>query len=56
MTTKQPLTHLGPGGDDAVGGGAHVLGQLLAPSLRLHLFHCFLLKFALKKDLYLIRK
>ena len=43
-------------GDDTVGGGAHILRHFLAPSLRLHLLNCLLLKFALKKDLYLIGK
>ena len=41
--------YLLPGGDDTVGGGAHILRHLLAPSLRLHLLHCLLLKFALKR-------
>ena len=50
-------SYLLAGGDHTVGGGADILGHFLAPSLRLHLLHCLLLKFALKKeDLYLIRK
>ena len=48
--------YLLPSGDHTVGGGAHILRHLLAPSLRLHLLDCLLLKFALKKDLYLIGK